>query len=326
MNGITRVWGFSHIMTVTILTPVYAVERYIAECAESLFSQTYPDIEYVFCDDCTPDGSISVLEEVIRRHPERANAVRIIRNERNSGIGLVRARLLEAVRTDCFFFADSDDLLPENAIATLVERMEATGKDIIDGAHADYMAGKVMPPQLTYHGSDEAFCRRVLCQNVEANRVWGRLYKASVLQKLPDMFFEGIDYSEDYCAVARLAALTSRAWTDEVVYLYRRDNLSSYTKNVSRKNIMSYLRANREVLRFYRQRGHLPFALEIGMLNAYRECRRAGMPPVVADAVMRYVPEHWRARLLCRLLCSSALYALGDRLYRVMRLFVVGYK
>ncbi len=310
-------------MTVTILIPVYGVERYIAECAESLFSQTYPNIKYVFCDDCTPDNSISVLKDVMLRHPERKDAVRIIRNERNRGLGCSRVRLIKEVYTDCFFIADSDDLLPKDAIATLVSRMNETGKDIIDGAHADYANGKIAPAQLSYHGSDEAFLRRILCQNVEANRVWGRLYKASVLEKLPDMFFEGIDYSEDYCAVARLSAVTSRAWTDELVYLYRTDNQSSYTKNVSKKNILSYLHANKEVLRFYRLRGHLPFSLEIGMLNAYRECRRAGLPLSVADDIMRYVPEHCRARLLYRLLHSATLYEAGDRLYRLFRMQAV---
>ena len=55
-------------MTVTILVPVFCVEKYIAECAESLFSQTYSDIEYVFCDDSTPDRSIEVLCEVMERY------------------------------------------------------------------------------------------------------------------------------------------------------------------------------------------------------------------------------------------------------------------
>lgn len=308
-------------MTVTILIPVYGVERYIAACAESLFSQTYPDLEYVFCDDCTPDGSIAVLEDVMRRFPGRRSAVRIIRNDRNRGIGHVRARLLGEVRTDCFFFADSDDLLPANAIEVLVRRMEETGKDIIDGAHANYADGRAGAPVLTYHGSAETFLRRILCQNVEANRVWGRLYRASVRDRLPDMFFDGIDYSEDYCAVARLSALASRAWTDEVVYYYRTDNRSSYTKNVSRKNIMSYLRANREVLRFYHLRGHLPLALEVGMLNAYRECRRAGLPLSVADDTMRYVPEHFRARLLYGMFQRPSMYGIADMLYRLLRVF-----
>lgn len=74
-------------MTVTIIVPVYGVERYIRECAESLFAQTYEDIEYVFCDDCTPDRSIDVLHEVMAAYPQRK--VRIIRNKQNKGIVLL---------------------------------------------------------------------------------------------------------------------------------------------------------------------------------------------------------------------------------------------
>lgn len=306
-------------MTVTILVPIYNVEKYIAECAVSLFEQTYDSIEYVFCDDCTPDNSVAVLQEVVTRYPIRQKAVRIVRMSHNSGIGQVRARLLEEVHTDAFFFADSDDRLPLSAIETLVRRMQETDADIVDGAHADMIKGTVMPAQLTYHGSDRTFMRRILCQNVEANRVWGRLYKARVLKALPDMFYAGIDYSEDYCAVARLAALTTRAWTDEVVYLYRKDNPSSYTKNVSEKNMMSYLRANGKVLLFYVNRGRLPLALEVGMLNTYRECRRVGIALSVADGIVDYHPKRVFTKILYRLLRSSTLYALGDYMYRLLR-------
>ena len=55
-------------MTVTIIVPVYGVEKYIRECAVSLFSQTYDKIEYVFCDDCTPDRSIEILHEVMAEY------------------------------------------------------------------------------------------------------------------------------------------------------------------------------------------------------------------------------------------------------------------
>lgn len=306
-------------MTVTILVPIYKVEKYIAECAASLFEQTYADIEYVFCDDCTPDNSVAVLKEVMAEYPSRRNAVRIIRMPHNSGIGQVRARLLEEVRAEAFFFADSDDRLPQNAIDILVKRMKETDADIVDGAHADMVRGETMPAQLTYHGSDRTFMKRILCQNVEANRVWGRLYKTEVLKALPDMFFEGIDYSEDYCAVARLAAVTTRAWTDEVVYLYRKDNPSSYTKNVSEKNMLSYLRANGKVLQFYAGRGRLPLALEVGMLNTYRECRRSHIELTVADGLVDYQPERMMTALIYRLLRSEAGYAIGDRLYRLLR-------
>ena len=56
---------------VSILVPVYGVEKYIEKCAVSLFEQTCNDIEYVFVDDCSPDNSIGILEEVRKRYPER---------------------------------------------------------------------------------------------------------------------------------------------------------------------------------------------------------------------------------------------------------------
>ena len=55
-------------MTVSILIPVYNVEKYIERCARSLFEQTYSDIEYVFVNDCTPDKSIEVLKEIVNEY------------------------------------------------------------------------------------------------------------------------------------------------------------------------------------------------------------------------------------------------------------------
>lgn len=310
-------------MTVTVLVPVYRVEKYIAKCAESLFGQTYPQIEYVFCDDCTPDRSIEVLREVMEKYPERKDHVHIVRQEHNSGIGAVRARLLKEVRTDTFCFVDSDDFMPADAIETLVNRMVETGKDIIDGTYADYCDGKASEPMHRSHCSDDKFLRRVLCLNLERHCVWGRLYKTSVLQRLPDMFFEGINCSEDYCATARISAVATRAWTDSLVYYYRTNMSGTYSDTLNEKNMLSTLRAMAQVLRFYRMRGHLPMAMEIGVLHMYRECHKAAIRPEVADRELKYVPEHFRAKLLYRMLCNDKLYKLGDFLYRLTRAIVV---
>ena len=52
---------------VSVIVPMYGVEDYIARCAESLFAQTYPNIEFLFVDDGGKDATVSVLHEVIRR-------------------------------------------------------------------------------------------------------------------------------------------------------------------------------------------------------------------------------------------------------------------
>ena len=62
-------------LKISILTPIYGVEKYIEQCARSLFEQSYASIEYIFVDDCTPDKSIGILESLLKEYPERAQQV-----------------------------------------------------------------------------------------------------------------------------------------------------------------------------------------------------------------------------------------------------------
>ena len=198
-------------MTVTILVPVFCVEKYIAECAESLFSQTYSDIEYVFCDDCTPDRSIEVLCEVMERYAERKEHVRIIRNEPNRGIGATRSRLVSEVSTDCFMFVDSDDILPRNAVEILVNRMKLKDTDIVDGGYALLENGKCGATIKPSHDSPSRYLDKILCQNIILPRLWGRLYKASVLSKVKDIFIDGIR-EEPFCEIDKNTGNYAGEW------------------------------------------------------------------------------------------------------------------
>lgn len=305
-------------MTISILVPVYKVEPYIRECAESLFSQTYGDIEYIFCDDCTPDKSIDVLCEVMADYPERK--VRIIRNQRNMGIGGTRAHLLSEVTTDGFIFVDSDDKIPQDAVEVLVRRMEETGADIIDAGYSEYANGETGEAVMPCHDVGDHYLRKVLVNNMVSLRLWGRLYKTEVIRRVPRLFEQGIDFAEDYSATCRLMAVATRTWTDKVVYYYRTDNMTSYSNNISEKNVLSYFRACGRVLCFYADRGKLPLALEVGMLSAYRQCRRSDIPLHKADATIGYKPLHPAARMVFALLRATSLpLAIGDYLYRLLR-------
>lgn len=58
---------------ISVIIPVYGVEKYIERCARSLFGQSFSEAEFIFVNDCTPDNSISVLEDVIKDYPECKN-------------------------------------------------------------------------------------------------------------------------------------------------------------------------------------------------------------------------------------------------------------
>lgn len=310
-------------MKVSLLVPVYGVERYIACCAESLFKQTYGNLEFIFVDDCTPDASISVLEDVLARFPERRGQVRIIRHDHNKGLGAARATALADATGDCVMHVDSDDYMPQRAVETLCRRMEETGADVIDGGYERTFDGRALDTCKPYHGSDRLYMCLLLCQNVFSNRIWGRLYRRSLYRGCGVRHIEGIDYGEDYCAVIPLLLNARRAWVDDVVYCYRTDNQSSYTHVLSEKNSLSYLKANREVYDYVLEKGNsvkcCRSAIEYGMLNVIRHARKNGMDMELVYEITGYSPRGLMPCVCDFFLNSRLPYNVGNFVYKACR-------
>ena len=83
----------------SIVVPVYGVEKYIGRCAETLFSQTYDNIQFVFVNDGTKDKSMEVLAEVLEGYQHLKNRVVIV-NKENGGLPAARKtgdRLLSTI-------------------------------------------------------------------------------------------------------------------------------------------------------------------------------------------------------------------------------------
>ena len=94
---------------VSVIIPVYQVERFIENCARSLFEQTLDDIEYLFIDDCSTDRSVDILQQVINEYPNRKQQVAIHRMEQNSGQALVRKWGMKHAVGDFLIHCDTDD-------------------------------------------------------------------------------------------------------------------------------------------------------------------------------------------------------------------------
>jgi hypothetical protein len=197
--------------------------------------------------------------------------------------------------------------------------MEKTGVDIVEGAFRTLKNGVFSEPHLRYKGSNKTYLKRILCYNLENHCVWGKLYRSCVIERLPDMFIEGIDSNEDYCATSRLLALASRTRTDDVVYFYRIDGESTFNKAPNDKKMLSTIKAYNKVLRFYQQRKEVSLALEIGMLQAYRRVRDTNMTAKEMESQFEYVPQRLITRIMPPLLRSDRWYKLGDFLYRAVR-------
>ena len=116
---------------VSILVPIFGVEKYIERCARSLFEQTYSNLEYIFVNDCTPDKSVEVLENVMVNYPERIENVKILTHEKNRGVAAVRNTALDNACGDFVSLVDSDDWLELDAVELLVSKQLKTDADIV---------------------------------------------------------------------------------------------------------------------------------------------------------------------------------------------------
>ena len=113
---------------VTIVLPVYNVEKYLDRCIESLVNQTYKNLEIILVNDCSSDGSGRICDEWAKRDAR----IRVIHKEVNEGQGIARNNALEIATGEYICFFDSDDYIGSDmAISTLVEAAEQEQADVV---------------------------------------------------------------------------------------------------------------------------------------------------------------------------------------------------
>ena len=116
---------------VSIVVPVYGVEKYIRQFAESALGQTYQDIQFVFVNDGTKDRSIEILNELIEEKYQHLKPRILIVNKENQGLPMARKTGLEHAEGEYVLFADSDDWLEKDAVAKVMAKADETEADIV---------------------------------------------------------------------------------------------------------------------------------------------------------------------------------------------------
>lgn len=278
-------------MKVSILVPIYGVEKYIEQCARSLFEQTYANIEYIFVNDCTKDHSVEILKKIIKDYPARKDDILIIEHEHNKGLGAARNTAFETAKGEYIMHVDSDDLLPTDAVKRLMDEVGSSHADIIDGGYAYWKNGKATSSTMPENIEKKRYLKRMLCQNIVSNRIWGRLYRRAFLAEHNIRSIEGIDYSEDYALVTRAMYFAQRTYINDVVYYYRTDNLTSYTHAVSEKSLTSHFKACQLVASFFEKEDksrEYHRCVDIGMVNAYRCAAENNIDFRKIDAICTY--------------------------------------
>ena len=123
-------------LSVSIIIPVYNVENYIADCFQSIVNQTYTGpMECLFIDDCGNDGSVQILEGLIKTY-DGPIEMRLLHHEKNKGLSVARNTGIANAKGDYLFFLDSDDQLYPFSISSLADAaIKENMPDVILGGY-----------------------------------------------------------------------------------------------------------------------------------------------------------------------------------------------
>ena len=230
---------------VSVIVPVYKVEKYLKRCVDSLVGQTLKDIEIILVDDGSPDGCPKMCDDFAAAD----SRIKVI-HKPNGGLGSARNAGLEVAKGEYVAFVDSDDFILTDAFATLVAEGEKNG---LDGVFNGY----------SYHCADghkvDVQCRVMRCDGLEGMKqyitamlannnsimksVWSGIYRCRIISENGLKFVSEREYlSEDVVFnVSFLAKCSSVASLPTVFYQYCY-NEGSLTKTFKEEKIANNFR------------------------------------------------------------------------------------
>ena len=117
---------------ISILIPVYNVEKYVKECLISVFSNTIVDkAEIIIVNDCSFDNSMNVITKLIDDYSFLKNQIRIFHNKENKGVSYTRQRLLDEANGKYIVFIDSDDTVEPTFLEKLYNKAIEKNADFV---------------------------------------------------------------------------------------------------------------------------------------------------------------------------------------------------
>lgn len=224
---------------ISVVIPCHNVEDYVIQCVESVLAQSYANLEVLLVDDGSSDNTASLLAHCAIRDAR----VRIIRHERNLGLGPARNTGAAQAAGELLFFLDSDDYLDgTDALERLVRHMDERGCPVVVGScrrltlsgaleHFDAIGAAQWGgrPDSLYSGEEACFGAYMLPGSPQIPiRAWGTLITAACYREADVPFPPGVH--EDFSTVPFLYALAGAVWYSSdsvVIYRERKSSLSN---------------------------------------------------------------------------------------------------
>lgn len=209
---------------ISIIVPAYNVERYVNDCLESIATQTYSNLEVIVVNDGSTDSTRTIIENFISNDNRFT-----LKSIDNSGLSAARNTGISLATGDWYLFVDSDDLLPANAIETLVDVIDYHQNknkiilDVVCGSFDRFVdePTKTNRPSVSHLISGKDATLNILYQTESTlnTSAWGKLFNAKLWQNVS--FPIGKLYEDLETIPQIIKDVDIVATTEAIVYHYR---------------------------------------------------------------------------------------------------------
>lgn len=190
---------------ISVIIPIYNVEKYLRECLESVLNQTFQDFEVICVDDCGNDDSMQIVQE----YAQKDNRISILHHKKNKGLGAARNTGIPEAGGEYIFFLDSDDYILPDTLKNLYEKAIETQSDITV-VHAEAFADDDSEETKKRVTESNKWLDKIVEDNLQVTAdnygkcitdltclAWGKLYTKDFIEKNNLRFIEQNVMHED---------------------------------------------------------------------------------------------------------------------------------
>lgn len=226
---------------VSVVIPIYNVEKYLKKCIDSILNQSFNDFEIILVNDGSTDSSIEICNEYIEK-----DCRIILINKKNGGLSSARNAGINVAKGKYISFIDPDDCINENYFNILIKKAEMNNCDVIVSGYKTFPNNVNIIPSYKLNtvlkgtdfilSSDNVHSKNELCF------VWRYLYRLKLIKQNKTVFNEKIFIGEDVVFNLETLGNSNRVMAiSDILYYYTINNPTSLMRSKFKSNLESSL-------------------------------------------------------------------------------------
>lgn len=200
---------------ISVIVPVYNVEKYLDRCLDSLVNQTFNSLEIIVINDGTKDNSQSIIERYVNNYPNKIKSY----IKENGGLGDARNYGVKYATGEYLTFLDSDDYVEKDLYENMYRLAKENNSDLVVG-DLEFFWEDGSRKSFIKSGFNNVCNDRIKCLFLSPLFAWNKLYKKEIFDKLNCKYPVGLWYEDIPVTLKYISEITNVSHYDKVGYHY----------------------------------------------------------------------------------------------------------